>query len=76
MGKSTRMVKKLLALFLVVLISIENFAAVVGDNDGAAFVTKAEFEALKDNFSSQIDNYETSIDRKVDGAIASYLAGI
>lgn len=76
MKKSTIMVKKLLALFLIVLISIESFGAVVGDNDGMAFVTKVEFEALKDNFDSQIDNYEASIDRKIDGAIASYLAGI
>ena len=68
--------KKLLALFLVVLISIESFGAVVSDNDGAAFVTKAEFEALKENFAEQIEDYNTSIDSKIDGAIASYLAGI
>ena len=46
MRKSTRIVKRLLALFLVVLMSIESFAAVVGDNDGAAFITKAEFDSL------------------------------
>ena len=69
------MVKKLLALFLVVLISIESFGAVVSDNDGSAFVTKAEFETLKKSFSEQIDNYNTSIDSKIDGAIAAYLAG-
>ena len=40
------MVKKLLALFLVVLMSIESFGAVVSDNDGSAFITKAEFVAL------------------------------
>ena len=45
------MVKKLLALFLVVLMSIDSFAAVVSDNDGSAFVTKAEFEGLKSNFA-------------------------
>ncbi len=76
MRKSTRIVKRTLALFLVVLMSIESFAAVVSDNDGSAFVTKAEFEALKNNFSSQIDNYNTSIDSKIDGAIAAYLAGL
>ncbi len=76
MRKSTRIVKRILALFLVVLMSIENFAAVVGDNDGAAFITKAEFDSLKNNFQSQIDQYNTSIDSKIDGAIASYLAGI
>ena len=76
MKKSTRIVKKLLALFLVVLMSIESFAAVVSDNDGSAFITKAEFDSLKNNFQSQIDQYNTSIDSKIDGAIASYLAGI
>ena len=70
------MVKKLLALFLVVLMSIESFGAVVSDNDGSAFITKAEFDSLKNNFQSQIDQYNTSIDSKIDGAIASYLAGI
>ena len=70
------MVKKLLALFLVVLMSIESFGAVVGDNDGSAFITKAEFDSLKNDFQSQIDQYNTSIDAKIDGAIASYLNGI
>ena len=70
------MVKKLLALFLVVLMSINTFGTVVSDNDGSAFITKAEFDSLKNNFQSQIDQYNTSIDSKIDGAIASYLAGI
>ena len=76
MNKSTRIVKKLLALFLVVLMSIESFAAVVGDNDGAAFITKAEFESLKNDFQTQINTYNTSLDAKIDGAIANYLNGI
>ena len=76
MKKSTRIVKRILALFLVVLMSIESFGAVVSDNDGSAFITKAEFDSLKNNFQSQIDQYNTSIDSKIDGAIASYLAGI
>ncbi len=76
MKKSTRIVKIILALFLVVLMSIESFGAVVSDNDGSAFITKAEFDSLKNNFQSQIDQYNTSIDSKIDGAIASYLAGV
>ena len=76
MRKSTRIVKRILALFLVVLMSIESFGAVVSDNDGSAFITKAEFDSLKNNFQSQIDQYNTSIDAKIDGAIAGYLAGI
>ena len=76
MNKGTRLIKRLVALFLVLLLSIESFVAVVGDNDGSAFITKAEFDSLKNDFQSQIDLYNTSIDDKIDGAIASYLAGI
>ena len=68
--------KKALCLIFAFLLSINSFAAIISDNDGAAFVTKAEFEALKRDFADQIDNYNTSIDSKIDGAIASYLAGI
>ena len=75
MNRST-WIKRAVATFLVVLMSIESFAAVVGDNDGAAFITKAEFESLKNDFQSQINQYNASLDSKIDGAIASYLAGI
>ena len=68
--------KKALCLIFAFLLSINSFAAVVSDNDGSSFITKAEFEALKKNFSDQVDNYNDSIDSKIDGAISSYLAGI
>lgn len=67
---------KKICLLLVLIISVDSFAAVVSDNDGSAFITKSEFDSLKSNFQSQIDNYNTSIDNKIDTAIASYLAGI
>ena len=76
MSKGTRWIKRVTALLLVLLLSIESFAAVVSDNDGSAFITKAEFDSLKNNFQSQIDSYNTSLDSKIDGAIAAYLAGI
>ena len=76
MKKSTRILKRYLATFLIVLMSIESFAAVVGDNDGAAFITKAEFDSMKNDFQVQLDKYNKSIDNKIDGAIASYLAGL
>ena len=76
MNKGIRLIKRLIALFLVLVFCIESFGAVVSDNDGSAFITKAEFDSLKNNFQSQIDQYNTSIDSKIDGAIASYLAGI
>ena len=76
MRKSTRIVKRIIALFLVVLMSINTLGAVVSDNDGSAFITKAEFDSLKNDFQSQIDQYNISIDSKIDGAIASYLSGV
>ena len=76
MRKSTKVLKRLLSLFLVVLISINAYAAIVGDNDGAAFVTKAEFDSLRNTFDAQINQYNSSIDNKIDGAIGAYLAGV
>ena len=76
MNKASKLIKRYVALILVLLFSIESFAAVVGDNDGAAFITKAEFDSLKNDFQSQLDRYNSSIDNKIDGAIASYLSGI
>ena len=70
-------IKKILVVALITLMICQNiFAAIVSDNDGSAFVTKSEFEVLKKNFDEQIKNYNDSIDSKIDGAIASYLAGI
>lgn len=69
--------KSKIGIFLILLLYVmKSHAAIVSDNDGSAFVTKSEFEALKNNFAQQIDNYNDSIDSKIDGAIASYLAGI
>ena len=68
--------KKALCLIFAFLLSINSFAAVVSDNDGSAFITKAEFDSLKNNFQAQLDSYNSNIDSKIDSAIASYLAGI
>ena len=75
-GKKIKMYKKALCLIFAFLLSIDSFAAIIIDNDGSAFVTKAEFEAMKSNYNNQLDTYNTSIDSKIDGAIASYLSGI
>ena len=50
-------------------------AAVMSDNDGAAFITKAEFDSLKNVFQNQINQYNANVDNKIDGAISSYLSG-
>ena len=70
------MCKKALCLIFAFLFSIESMAAVVSDNDGSAFITKAEFDSLKNNFQSELDSYNTGIDNKIDNAIASYISGI
>lgn len=76
MNKGIRLIKRMMALLLVLILSIESLGAVVSDNDGSAFITKAEFDSLKNNFQSEIEQYNTSIDSKIDGAIAAYLAGL
>ena len=68
--------KKALCLIFAFLLSIESFAAVVSDNDGSAFITKAEFDSLKNNFQAILDSYNTGIDSKIDAAISSYIAGV
>ena len=65
----------MLALFIVVLLNINSYAA-VGANDGSAFVTKAEFDALVNTFNEQMDTYQSGLNTKIDGAIANYLAGL
>ena len=68
--------KRVFTSLLMIILSLNSFAAIVSDNDGSAFVTKSEFDNLKRSFADQIENYNTSIDNKIDGAIASYLSGI
>ncbi len=67
---------KIFIIAFVIMFSLSSFGAIVNDNDGSAFITKSEFEALKEEFANQLTSYNDSIDGKIDGAIASYLAGI
>ena len=76
MKKHKKKLKKVLALLIAMLLCFNSFAAVVSDNDGSAFITKAEFDSLKNNFQAQINAYNTNIDSKIDEAISSYLSGI
>ncbi len=71
-------IKKIIVLILIIVLVCCNsiFAVAVSDNDGSAFITKPEFDSLKNNFQSQIDKYNTTLDSKIDSAIASYIAGI
>ena len=59
--------KIIISIFLLNNLIISNiFAVAVSDNDGSAFITKAEFDSLKNNFQSQIDSYNTGIDTKIE----------
>lgn len=69
-------IKKLITLIIIASLCFRTFSAVVSDNDGSAFITKSEFDSLKNNFQTQLNEYNISIDSKVDNAIATYLAGI
>ena len=54
--------KKIISFLVsITIIAISTHAAVVSDNDGSAFITKAEFDSLKNNFQSQIDSYNIQI---------------
>ena len=74
--KNKKITRVLLALSMIIMLFSNSFGAVISDNDGSAFITKKEFEALKGDFANQIKQYNESIDNKIDGAISYYLAGI
>lgn len=76
MMRIKKMIKMPLVLVGVVCITLNSFAAIVSDNDGAAFVTKFEFENLKSNFQTEVNNYNSSLDRKIDGKITTYLEAL
>ena len=76
MKKSTKLIKRFSVLFLIVLMSIESFAAVVSDNDGAAFITKAEFDSMRIDFQKQMNDFNSTLGDKIDLAVSSYLDGI
>lgn len=77
MKYTNKILSNLLKVFLfIILLSVEVTASVVSDNDGSAFITKGEFDSLKNNFQRQIDRYNKNIDSLIDAAISSYLAGV
>ena len=71
-----KIIKKIFCVVIIFSICFDTFGAVVSGNDGNAFINKSEFDNMKENFASQIDQYNDSLDNKIDGAIASYIAGI
>ena len=67
---------RLIALVLVLFLSLESFGVAVSDNDGAAFITKAEFDSMRNEFQSQIDEKNRNLDNMLDSAISTYISGI
>ena len=71
-----RLCRRVTCFFACVCFCINTFSAAVSDNDGAAFITKAEFDSLKNTFQSEIDRYNNSLDNKIESAISSYIGGV
>ena len=46
-----KIIKLIMSMLLVISLNQYIFAAIVSDNDGSAFVTKSEFESLKEQFA-------------------------
>lgn len=69
-------IKKLICALTILVFPLSSFAEIVGNTDTKAFITKAEFESLKNTFQTQINNYNNSLDNKIDEAISQYLAGM
>ena len=75
MKKIVRFSKKLLALFIVAILNINTYATTTS-NDGSAFITKAEFDSLINNFNKQMNIYRADLNAKIDNSIASYIGGL
>ena len=65
--------KKFLLLALMIVLPINNFAA-VSVSDGSAFVSKSEFSASLNNMSNRISIIENTLDAKIDSLVSSYLS--
>ncbi|MBR1455240.1 MAG: hypothetical protein IJ593_11475 [Lachnospiraceae bacterium] len=74
--KNKFIIKKVFVFLLVLAMGVESLAATVDSSDGAAFITKKEFEELKSSFNQQIELYDASLSRKIDGAITDFLNGL
>ena len=76
MKKVNKKIMNIISFLLIVAFCIKPFAAVVSDNDGAAFITKAEFDSYKNEFQTRLNSFNSNIDNKISDAISSYLSGV
>lgn len=65
-----------ITLMLSTLLVGNVFSAVVIDNDGEAFITKAEFEAMISKINEGVNTYYATVDNTIDAAIIDYIAGL
>lgn len=65
--------KCITVLMIVISYMCNVYAIAISDNDGSAFISKAEFDSKKNDFQSRLNTTLTSIDVKIEDAIASYL---
>ena len=72
MNKLLKVSKKFLLFILMIVLSINSFAA-VSVQDGSTFVTKAEFSVDMNNLSNRMSKLENSIDTKIDSYVSAYL---
>lgn len=72
MNNLLKISKKILLFILMLVFSINSFAA-VSIQDGSTFVTKAEFSVDMNNLSNRMSKLENSIDTKIDSYVSAYL---
>lgn len=75
MKKFINLYKRSIAVFAIVIMSVNTFAT-TASNDGSAFVTKAEFDGLLKGFNDKMDEYQAALNTKIDDAVAGYLSGM
>lgn len=66
----------MITILVLANLSFNSFAAVVSDNDGAAFITKSEFDSLRSDFLKTLGEYNSNIDTKINDAIQGYINGL
>ena len=73
--KISQIGKKVFVLFLIALMNVNTYAT-TQSFDGSAFVTKAEFDRMLNDFNEQMNIYQSDLNAKIDSAIAGYISGV
>lgn len=76
LAKRHKNIKCCVCVCLLFLLTINNFAVNVNENDENAFITRNEFETMSKNLKEELYRFSSNIDSNIDVSIASYMAGI